>query len=269
MMNYNREIQKIKSTETLRQLFNDFLHLTKNVLEDYNSRSELKYFQIVSANLLQRMYLSIKTITILFDEFNRNQYFKFPIGIQVRTALLDSITLTYLALFIDKTNDEKYREQVTRLNQPVARELKNEIEEQINNGKIKGEEISKQYEFAANHFPDNFFEGSKIQLKKSIKYLNPKDMAEKLKGTPLEWFSDCYKLYQHYSKYEHFGSITKSMLDFDPEYEFDKLTFSTFYIFCASLMAYSFMEVEKEKQEIMKKIRDSIIEVEPTFNWGQ
>jgi len=140
-MNYNREIQKIKSTETLRQLFNDFLHLTKNVLEDYNSRSELKYFQIVSANLLQRMYLSIKTINILLDEFNRDQYFKIPIGIQVRTALLGSITLTYLALFIDKTNDEKYREQVTRLNHPVARELKNEIEEQINNGKIKGEEI--------------------------------------------------------------------------------------------------------------------------------
>ena len=31
-------------------------------------------------------------------------------------------------------------------------------------------------------------------------------------------------------------------------------------------MAYSFMEVEEEKQEEMKKIRDSIIKVEPTFD---
>lgn len=43
--------------------------------------------------------------------------------------------------------------------------------------------------------------------------------------------------YFSYIRSKHFGSISKLMLDFDSEYEFDKTTLSMYYLFSASLLA--------------------------------
>ena len=259
---YNHEIKKIHSTEKLRELLSDFKTLTKRTLTDFNGQKSPNYYKIVYQNLLQRIYIGIDAIDTLFDKFNHNKYFKYPIAIQMRTCILDCITIAYLSLFIDKKNQTKFKEQVSRLNHPVARELNDEIEEMIKNGNWGYKE---HFKLASSHFPANFTTGTKIKLKK-MKELKPGEMVKELRGSPLEWYSGIYKLYRHYSKYEHYGTISKTLLEFDAEYEFDKLTFSTYYVFQAAYMAMQFMEVDKNEIEIMKFLRDKIIEVEPTFN---
>jgi len=261
-LNYNHELRKIKSIETLRKLFSEFISLARDILTDFNNQSNPDFHKIVYQNLLQRLYLGISAIDILFDKFLKNKYFKYPIAIQMRTCILDSITIAYLALFIDKQNDTKFREQVCKLNHPLAREINDEIIEKIKNRDSKYDENSK---LALSYFSDNFTNEGGIKLKK-VKELKPSDMVKSLKGTPLEWYSDIYKLYKHYSKYEHYNSISKNLIEFDVEYEFDNFTFSTAFIFQAAYMTMQFMEIDKEKIEKMKLIRDRIIEVEPTFD---
>lgn len=261
-IDYNHEIKKINSAEKLRELFSEFMTLAKEVLTEYNYHKNPDYYQIVYQNLLQRIYIGVSAIDTLFDKFNRNKYFKYPIAIQMRTCILDSITIAYLALFIDKKNQNKFREQVIRLNHPVARELNDEIEEMIKKDKS---EYKKHFELAAFHFPDNFTNGQKIKLKK-IQELKPGGMANALKGTPFEWYQEVYKLYKHYSKYEHYGTVSKKLLEFDAEFEFDKLTLSTSYILHAANITMQFMEVDTERIEKMKNLSDRIIEIEPTYD---
>lgn len=261
-INYDHELKKIKSTAKLRELFTDFVSLTKEILTEFNSEVNPEFHRKIYQNLLQRLYIGICAIETLMVPFERNKYYKYPIAIQMRTCILDSITIAYLALFIDKKNQNKFKEQVTRLNHPIARELNEEIEEMIKNGNSKYKE---HFKLASFHFPDNFTNGQKIKLKK-IAEIKPGKMAKELKGTPLDWYAEIYGLYRHYSKYEHYGTVSKTLLEFDTEYEFDKLTFSSYYIFQAAYMAMQFMEVDKSKIEKMKLIRDKIIEVEPTFD---
>jgi hypothetical protein len=265
-IDYNHELKKIKSSEKLRELFSEFIPLAQATLIDYSTQSNPDFHKIIFQNLLQRLYLGISAIDTLFDKFNQNKYFKYPIAIQMRTCILDSITIAYLSLFIDKQNQTKFREQVSKLNHPVARELNDEINEMIKNGDL---EYDKHFKLASFHFPDNFTNEARIKLKK-IKELKPNEMVKSLSEIPIEWYSkfygDMYKLYKHYSKYEHYSTISKNLIEFDTEYEFDKFTYSTFYIFHGAYMAMQLMEVGSEKIEKMRLIRDNIIEVEPTFN---
>jgi hypothetical protein len=261
-INYDHEIKKIKSTKKLRELFAEFMTLSKRTLTDYNREKNPDYYKIVYQNLFQRLYIGLCAIDTLFDKFNRNRYFKYPIAIQMRNCILDSITIAYLALFIDKTNQAKFKEQVIRLNHPIARELNNEIEEMIKKGDLNYKE---HFKLAASHFPDNFTNGKTIKLKK-IQELKPSEMAKALMGTQLERYSEIYKLYQHYSKYEHYGTVSKTLLEFDSEFEFDKFVFSTYFILQAAYMTLQLLEVDSEKIEKMKLLRDRIIEVEPTFD---
>lgn len=132
-IDYNHELKKIKSSEKLRELFSEFISLAQATLIDYSTQSNPDFHKIIFQNLLQRLYLGISAIDTLFDKFNQNKYFKYP----MRTCILDSITIAYLSLFIDKQNQTKFREQVSKLNHLVARELNDEINEMIKNGDLE------------------------------------------------------------------------------------------------------------------------------------
>lgn len=259
-IDYNHELKKIKSSVKLRELYLEFISLAQATLIDFSTQGNPDFHKIIYQNLLQRLYLGISAIDTLFDKFKGNRYYKYPIAIQMRTCILDSLTIAYLALFIDKRNQTKFKEQVWKLNYPVARELNYEITEMIKNG---DPEFKNHFKLASLHFPDNFTDEGKL---KKISETRPSDMAKALKGTPLEWYSDVYKLYKHYSMYEHYNSVSKTLLEFNEEYEFDKFTFSTFFIFQAAYMAMQFMEVDKSNIEKIKLIRDKIIDVDPTFD---
>jgi len=256
-MGHNHEIKKNKSTEKLREQYAEFITLSKQILLDYNNQQNITYYNAVYENLFQRLYLGISAIDTLFDKFNQNVYFKHPIAIQMRVCILDSITIAYLSLFVDEGNEREFRNQITRLNQPVARELYNEVKDSNNEDDIK---------YAMSCFPDNFIQGQTIKINKKIKDLKTADMTTFLREKPLEEFNDIYKLYQHYSKYEHYSIVSKDILKFDTEYEFDSLLYSTFYIFHTAYMGVCYMEVAPDKIESIKRLRDKVDEIEPLFD---
>ncbi len=265
-LDYDHEIKKIKSTKKLRELFSEFKVLAKEALVEFNDFENSEYYKSIYQNLLQRLYIGIGAIDTLFDMFNKNRYYKFAVAIQMRVCILDSITIAYLRLFIDKQDPLKFKEQVIRLNHPIARELLTEIKEMTENNSDHSIDLQSYYKLAMTNFPESFIEGTPLTLNKKIKDLKPKHMADALKGTELDWYSGIYKTYQHFSKYEHYGTLTKKLLEFTSEYEFDKFVLSTFYIFHAAFMAVARMEIDQNKINKFKALRDRIIEVEPTFD---
>lgn len=265
-LDYNHEIKKIESTKKLRELFSEFRILTKEALIEFNDYEKPEYFKSIFQNLLQRLYIGIGAIDTLFDMFNNDRYYKLAIAIQMRVCILDSITIAYLRLFIDKQDPLKFKEQVIRLNHPIARELMTEIKEMTENNIDHSTDLESYYKLAKTHFPGSIIEDTQLILNKKIKDLKPKHMADALKGTELDWYSGIYKTYQHFSKYEHYGTLTKTLLEFSSEYDFDKFVLSTFYVFHAAFMAVARMEIDHNKINKFKTLRDRIIEVEPTFD---
>lgn len=260
----NQEI--INQTEYLRLIYTQYIKLIKTILENYDSNKEIKYHQKITANILQRIYTSIKAIVILLDEFYINKNIKFPIGIQMRVALLDVITLAYLALHIDEDNEELFKGQITRLDNNIAKDYFNEINSEFKRNKIDKNEKDKRNNFLLENFPNNIIKkDNEIDLNKSVKNLTTKQMADYLFGTCYQSLITSYNLYQYYSKYEHFQTISKTFLDFDSEYDFDKLKYSSCFVFQASLMACNIMKVENSNVIEMKDLLINISKIEPSF----
>lgn len=255
----------ILDTENLRSLYTQYTNLIKEILKGYDSKGK-KYHQIITANILQRIYTSIKAINILLDEFYVNKNFKFPIGIQIRVALLDVITLAYLTLHIDIIDEKIYKEQVTRLDNNLVSDYFKEIELKFNNEKIDIMERNRKLKYLQETYPNNLLKDNEtIKLNKKIPNLTTSSMVKELVGTEYDLFVGCYQLYQYYSKYEHFQSISKELLDYNSEYDFDGLKHSSIYVFRASLMACNIMKVEQSKLFEMKNLFDKISIIEPTF----
>lgn len=231
-------------------------------LNNFNNKKDIKDYQVIYQNLLQRIYINIIAVDTLFDKFNKNTYIKFPMAIIMRTCISDSIIVAYFASILDKQGTNNFKEQIIKLNHPFAREINEEIEEMIKYGDPKYKEY---FELAASYLPGNFTKGRKIKLKK-IQELEPKGMVKALKGTQLEWYSEIYKLYQYYSKYEHYGMVSKRLIEFNTEFEFDKIVFSSYYILQAAFMAMQFLDVGIEKIGKMEDLRDRIVDIEPTFD---
>lgn len=209
------------------------------------------------------MYLSIKAINILFDEFNRNVTFKFALAAQIRVGLLDSLTIGYLSLFLK--DEQSFQTQLARLNRSVALEFSNEIEEHIKSGEKSKPEIDQLWKELKLIFPYNFTKSPNITIRKDIKDLKPSDMYLILKESERSWFTDVYPLYQYYSKYTHFGGTSKTMMDFDPEYDFEKLVISSYYVIEGSRLAYHIMQVESNDISTLVDVRDKLTHIEPTF----
>ncbi|MCW3126097.1 MAG: hypothetical protein JWO03_1755 [Bacteroidetes bacterium] len=254
------ELKKRGSTEKLQELLKEFLTISRDSLLEYNSKQNPEGHQIIYQNLLQRLYISISAIDVLINEFKRNQYYKFPIALQARSCLLDSITILYLILFIDKNDQTRFRSQLARLNLYRATELnRNYLEGQIDLPTFS------RY-ISEFNFDDNFTKDA-IPVLTSVKILLPRQMAEEIrKNNQFSWFFEAYKLYDFYSKYEHYGVLSKGFLEMPAEHDFDKLVHSSFHIFYAGYLSLLVMDVKKETIEKMKVLPDRIIEIDPMFD---
>lgn len=178
----------------------------------------------------------------------------------MRTCLLDSITICYLTVFYESKNSDSFGKQIIRLNQPVARVLNEQIEDMIKNG---DQNYKEYFQMASTLFPENFIIGNSIKLNDNISELTPRAMSKIFKETRFIEFSNIYKIYQHYSNYEHYGTSSKSLLEFNPEFEFNKLIQAIKFVFQASIEALKIMEIENENIENMLSIYEKALLVNP------
>jgi hypothetical protein len=260
MLNPNLESEKRKSenTQKLRELLKEFKVTSKEILVEYNEPRDPSQIQIVYQNIFQRLYIGLSSIDILLGHFVRNQYFKYPLALQMRACLLDSIIIVYLLVSRIKSEDE-FRLQLARLNLDVAKEI---YKENIGKDII---ELKRQilYYGLETNFSN---EKDVIILNKLVKRIQNRGMAQALEGTDYEWFSPAYKLYSYYSKYEHFGTVGKVFLEFPPEFDFDNLVESIFHVFCAAYIASDIMKVSNSLSEKIKLLRDQVRKIESVFD---
>ncbi|HPT08767.1 MAG TPA: hypothetical protein PLE28_03695 [bacterium] len=252
-----------KNFHKLHALFSEFISLTNEVLIDFDNSNNITYHKEIFFQLLQRLNIGIAAVDVLFEKFNCEEHYKYPIGLQIRTCILDSITIYYLFHFFDPNDDKAFRAQFARLNKIVAQEYCSEIEENIKNKKLSVVDYNKAFKIIANVFPDNFTKDTNPKIIDSIKVILPNDMVNHIKGSQLSWFSECYKLYKYYCKYEHFGTISKKILDFNSNFDIDKLTISFFYIMQSAYLTCQILEADRNNIERMKSLRDTINEFEP------
>lgn len=267
MENQEDNTDNVNNFQKLQSSFSTFLSLTNKTLISFNNSKDIAYYKIIYIQLLQRLFIGIYAIDTLFERFKKHRYLKYPIGLQMRTCLLDSITIYYLIPFIDKNDDKKFREQIARLDKLVAKEFCTSIEEEIKTKKLMPDEYKEDFKLNAAFFPENFTKGDNPKRIKNIEEIKPNKMVESFKGTQWEWFGDCYAPYKYYCKYEHFNSISKIMLEHDTDYEFDKLVYSYFHVLQAVCLTYHILEIDKEIIEKIKNLRDSIHEIEPLFKF--
>jgi len=264
--NYNHELIKDRSFGKIYKIFNESNIIFKEVLLEFNHKQSPEYYQVIFQNLLQRIYLGLLAIEHLLKLYKQISYIKYPIAIQMRACILDSITIAYLSNFIDPQKPDKFSNQILRLNQPAAKELNDEIENEIKNHGIKSSDCHESYRSIISFFQGNYTKGPIPKLRKDIKPIKIYEMLQFLKTTQLEYFTAAYEPYKHYSKYQHFGSFTKTLLDLDSDYEFDKIIYSSGFILQATYIAILHLEINPDNVKKIENLRDNISDIEKTFN---
>lgn len=219
--------QKIDDFKTVNESINNILPIIKSLLESYNEQHPNEIQIIVSHNLLQRLYYGIKTISWLLQPFLNDTNFKYPIGLQVRTSLLDTLTIAYLTSSL--SNDDEFKLKVAKISLISVKNNLKDITAAYNNKHLNKEEYNNSLKNIKELYSVNFKENSN-DLDKKIEFIKPNEIAEELKKTNMIFFSDAYNLYKYYSQYEHYSFISKTMLDSPPEFEFDQLKKSLFFI---------------------------------------
>jgi hypothetical protein len=98
--NEKDQLDIIENVTKLKGFFNEYVKLIYERLLKFNEEKDPPYYKVIYQNILERLYYGIEAINTLMDRFIAGRSFKYPIGIQMRTCLLDSITAAYLYLNI-------------------------------------------------------------------------------------------------------------------------------------------------------------------------
>lgn len=237
-----------------KNILNQYISNTKEVLTKFNCQNKTNQFTNECFNILRRTYYGIQAIECLVREFERDVNFKYPIALQTRTCLLDVITLCYLYEFAE-TND-KYQEELARINHIAVKQIFKELETSIDN--------KKELEFLYSIFPYNIQWNDNLgrhQINNNIKSIRPGDMNNSIKIGKIKYFSGAYQCYKYYSQYEHYGTFTQAMLAHAPEYEFEKLLVSTSFILRVSNLCYSHLNCEQNTILNLEGLIDELKEI--------
>jgi hypothetical protein len=250
-MNYAHEVKKIESTKKLESIFQEFIGFAKSILEDFNNRTDATFSKAIFHQLFQRMYISLKAIGVLLHEFKRNRYFKYSIAIQMRVCMLDSLTICYLFKY---AHTDQFRKKLARFNVQFIEELVLEID----NLKVEVHEKIRNYKWIVDAYPDNLdMTDNRATPKENIRRIGAKTMSKDVIDELKDVAFCCFTLYSYYSKYEHYGLVSKNMLEHPDESDFDKMITASFMAMQTANIALTVME--DANSENVKQIKKVIV----------
>jgi hypothetical protein len=118
---------------------------------------------------------------------------------------------------------------------------------------------------AVSRFPDNFVKNGNLFLQLKVKGLSCEEMVKELKNSSLKDYARTYFLYKYYSKYEHFQSVSKILLDTNVEIDIDNLTESFFWVLQATIMISKIMNLGVELENKVSNLLQQVSQLNPLF----
>jgi hypothetical protein len=231
--------QNNKVLTDLNLVWTSYLSLIKKALPT-EARIRL-YPACVYEDLLLRFYLGIKSCQLQLTYFEEE--LRFPIAIQLRSLVLDSMIAVYLAEF--RNDEEKFNEEIAKLDHQSAGVLNKTLEKNNQNGKFDKQKSTNFLKTSQEIYPKNFTINNKTKF--NNQYDNNNLTASKIKNTysrcvnnsdtEKEWMEKCYEQYCIFSFYEHYNSMFPRLLHNNIDYDLNKFSYVSKFIIDASLVA--------------------------------
>lgn len=259
----NKKTQNTINWIALQNLYNKYEVVINNGLTDFSKNAPTpQYSSIIYQNILQRIYFGIRTTEILLKLLNQS-YFKFSIAIQLRSSILDSMIAVYLSDFAN--DDTILKKQIANLSHQTAKNINTEIEKKCADGLMTADQRGKQFETLSNIFPGNFDLNGKKMFNSNYTnigaYTIVKDYCKSTNTNSgqKKWMEECYELYKHFSIYEHYNALSKTLLEHELAFDYDlnKFVYSAKFIFDASITCLTAMN---DNGKYIKQIEELILQ---------
>ncbi len=212
-------------------------------------------------NYLERFRDALDAVSVLLKSFSEKPNLETSIGLTLRAALLDFLTVTFLTSFyVDINTDnskgqEEFDSIINALNSDQALNTIRFIEVMLKNKFITREE----FELAITKLHDNYnFLFNSLDLAnpvaslKAKKHYSVKDMFHRINNHHLTTkFAGVYDLYMYYSKYEHFGMLTHFMQRHNLDTDLYRIIYSVSYLLrgtCSSLIFLNHPDLKVESE---------------------
>ena len=247
------DITKQILLEKVRIVINDYKNHADELLKLINIHfdKETDRLKNISIITLQRYYTGLISISTLIEKFKFYNSIEFTYALILRALILDFITIEYL-----KSHKEfgikNWNKCLEQLNYLSAAETNRYCNSLVDDKEEFRKFIS---EFL---FPENFEIDSNTgncRLKRS-KPIKTWEMACFFKDKKEPFAYDSYRLYNHYSLFEHINNLTFEAMNGDNSRDIENLFWSLFYIFHGHFSCLEILNFfPKHSQEIIDKRR--------------
>ncbi len=166
---------------------------------------------------------------------------------------MDFITAAYL--FEKGHRENNFSEAFAKINHQFVKSQYKKCKELHQKEAITEEEFQQEIIELSQLYPNNFeVDGNGYTIIKKIDAIMPNRMAESLTQ-----HKNVYVLYGYYSQYEHYGIFSKFMIDSLPEYDFDKLKVTFWYVFLGVILCFEIMEIPIDHKNTINEVRNKIL----------
>lgn len=159
----------------------------------------------------ERFAILLRSSKDLLLEFENNSSYEFPIALNLRTMLLDSLTI--IELISNINNGSNIEKRINKLLIDNIIHYFRYFNEESKKGRIDLEIYDELMNKTKERFKILFKKLGIISIKellqseKKYRYKSPKSIYNTIITSNLKSFADGYDYYLYYSKFEHFGAL--------------------------------------------------------------
>lgn len=189
-----------------------------NAINDSRISAEEKS-RVAFAELFRRLFIITRSIKNTYLNYNNQVLYCFPLGLQTRVLLLDTITVLYLEHRLNNSLIE-FEKAISRLDHTTVKQIVKEAQIDLENGIINNEQHQELLKDFHSTYPNNIhYKNGSYRLTR-VQHLSVDKMLDSIDLLGHERRERFSFLYKMYSKYEHYNSMSNLLLDHNPEQDF-------------------------------------------------
>jgi hypothetical protein len=262
------------SLKEIIEINKEFIRIGGNCIQKFTEpQYSLDIF--IYINYVERFTFMLESVNLLLGDYSRNGNHETSIGLILRTGLYDFMMASYLGTYLvdleqnkDEQSESEYDNQLTsfaadhlRNNIAHVKHLRrlgaieeNEFRTIINNMKLSFEVFFEAGDIDYGS-PEKMLKGNRLTLKEVHERLFKHRIITS--AFPDKKF-DVYDIYTYYSKYEHFGIMTRDMQGRGVNKDFEIMLTALWYFYRLLATAVTFIgngnDVLEEEKVKLKNV---------------
>jgi len=255
----------MKKIDKLVLLIDEYCHLTEPLLDKEEKIDRKENFKrFIEILFLERFYYNLLAISPLLKLYKKDQNYKFPLGLLLRTGISDFLTFHYFILkskeYLPTGNLAEV--EIRQFLVGGLHYLERDLENELSSGKIT-KQFYEEVRASLRKMYEEFYDSSSGELLKKNE-LKISAIKNELADSDQEWTITAYNGYSFFSKYEHISALTFDLQKIhllDIDYDINGIVMALCYIFWGIEGVVKFMGEYEDLKSCLAELNEELQDI--------